>query len=199
MSDSVPTPTPIVHRLSEVNIGEKLYPMVHEHWQYSNMVGGLLYLACWPRPDLAFAVSKLYRFVSSPGQNHMKAVKHLLLYLEGTQDLDLKLAKPKNTGPMDRPNVLWGFVDSDWAGCPDSHRSPFGYALMLDGAAISWNHLLNHRRRGNELSFCTGQCNDRLTLRSLHSLSLNLRCPVQKLSSLQRLLWFRTRSLHETR
>ena len=34
--------------------------------------------------------------------------------------------------------MLWGFVDSDWAGCPDSRRSTSGYALMLNGAAISW-------------------------------------------------------------
>ena len=47
----------------------------------------------------------------------------------------MKSAKPKNTGPMDRPNVLWGFVDSDWA---DSLRSISGYALMLNDAAISW-------------------------------------------------------------
>lgn len=52
--------------------------------------------------------------------------------------MGLKFAKPKNTGPMDRPNILWGFVDSDWAGCPDSRRSTSGYALMLNGAAISW-------------------------------------------------------------
>ena len=30
MSDSVPTPTPIVHRLSEVNGGEKLSPTEHD-------------------------------------------------------------------------------------------------------------------------------------------------------------------------
>jgi hypothetical protein len=39
---------------------------------------------------------------------------------------------------MDRSNKLWGFVDSDWAGCPDSRRSISGYALMLNGATITW-------------------------------------------------------------
>lgn len=68
----------------------------------------------------------------------MQAVKHLLRYLKGTSDLGLRFSKPKNSGPMDRPNVLWGFVDSDWAGCPDSRRSTSGYALMLNGAAVSW-------------------------------------------------------------
>ena len=66
MADSLPTPTSVVHRLSEVNGGEKLSPTEHE--QYHNMVGSLLCLACWSRPDIAFAVSELSRFVSSPAK-----------------------------------------------------------------------------------------------------------------------------------
>ena len=68
----------------------------------------------------------------------MAAVKHQLRYLQGSRELGLKYSKPGNSGPRDRPNMLWGFVDSDWAGCPDSRRSTSGYALMLNGAAISW-------------------------------------------------------------
>ena len=102
------------------------------------MVGSLHYSACWTRPDISFAVSELSRFVSSPGQKHMAAVKHLLRYLQGSHELGLKYSKPGNSCPGDRPNMLWGFVDSDWAGCPDSRQSTSGYALMLNGAAISW-------------------------------------------------------------
>ena len=39
---------------------------------------------------------------------------------------------------MNQPNILWGFVDSDWAGCPDSRRSTTGFTLMLNGAAVAW-------------------------------------------------------------
>jgi hypothetical protein len=39
---------------------------------------------------------------------------------------------------MNQPNILWGFVDSDWSGCPDSHRSTTGFTLMLNGAAVAW-------------------------------------------------------------
>ena len=35
-------------------------------------------------------------------------------------------------------NLLWGYVDSDWAGCPDSRRSTSGYVLVLNGAEVSW-------------------------------------------------------------
>jgi hypothetical protein len=57
----------------------------------------LLYRTSWNRPDIAFAVSELSRFVSNPS-----------------------------------------YVDSDWAGCPDSRRSTSGFVFMLNGAAISW-------------------------------------------------------------
>ncbi len=36
------------------------------------------------------------------------------------------------------PNTLWGYVDSDWAGYPDSRKSTSRFVFMLNGAAISW-------------------------------------------------------------
>ena len=36
------------------------------------------------------------------------------------------------------PNTLWGYVDSDWTGCPDTRKSTSAYVFMLNGAAISW-------------------------------------------------------------
>jgi hypothetical protein len=126
----------MVQRLSSMDGGEKL--SVKDHEVYRNMVGSLLYLACWTRPDIAFAVSELSRFVSSPGQFHMAAVKHLIRYLQGSRELGIMYSKPSNNGPMNQPNILWGFVDSDWAGCPDSRRSTTGFTLMLNGAAVAW-------------------------------------------------------------
>jgi len=35
-------------------------------------------------------------------------------------------------------NRLWGWVDTDYAGCQDTRRSHTGYVLMLNDAAISW-------------------------------------------------------------
>ena len=98
-------------------------------------MGSLLNLACWSRPDIVFAVSELSRSVSAPCHNHKVAAKHLLRYRNGTKQLGLVYS-----APTDRVNILWGYVDSDWAasGCPDSRKSTSGYALMLNGTAISW-------------------------------------------------------------
>ena len=123
-------------RLSGTESGEKLDSA--EHGLYRTMVGCLLYLSCWSRPDISFAVSELSRFVSEPCHQHMVAVKHLLRYLKGTKELGLIYSKPTGLGLTDKADLLWGYVDSDWAGCPDSRKSTSGYVLMLNGAAVSW-------------------------------------------------------------
>ena len=91
-------------------------------------------LSCWIRPDICFAVSELSRFVSDPGDVHLQAAKRVLRYLKGTRELRLNYTRPE--GP--KLNQLWGYVDSDWAGCADTRKSTTGYVLMFNGAAISW-------------------------------------------------------------
>ena len=137
MSDSTPVATPMVKHLSASNSGEILSK--DEHELYRIKVGSLLYLACWTRPDISFSVSELSRFVSAPCQTHSVAVNHLLRYLKGTCNLGLTFSKSSSQGAI---NQLWGFVDSDWAGCQDTRKSTSGYALMLNGAAISWKSKL---------------------------------------------------------
>ena len=75
----------MVARLSSVNTGEILQATDHE--LYRAIVGSLLYLACWSRPDITLeAVSELSRLVSSPCHAHLVAAKHLLSYLNGINE-----------------------------------------------------------------------------------------------------------------
>ena len=131
MENCTPVKTPMEERLTESNRGRTLSK--EEQARYRMIVGSLLYLSCWTRPDISFAVSELSRFVSSAGEVHMKAASRVLRYLKGTRTLGLQFSK---TG--ERRNILWGYVDSDWAGCLDTRRSTSGYVLMLNGCAISW-------------------------------------------------------------
>ena len=94
MSDCTAVPTAMSQRLSTTMSGDLL--PVSEHATYRNMVGSMLYLASWTRPDISYAVSELSRFVSAPGQNHMTAAKHLLRYLKGTKEMGLKYSRPSN-------------------------------------------------------------------------------------------------------
>jgi hypothetical protein len=137
MSDSTSVATPMVNSLTVSNSGETL--SIDEHTVYRYIVGCLLYLACWTRPDISFSVSELSRFVAAPCEAHLVAAKHVLRYLRGTPDLGLTYSKSLSQGSQ---NQLYGFVDSDWAGCHDTRRSTSGYTLMLNGAAVSWKSKL---------------------------------------------------------
>jgi hypothetical protein len=50
---------------------------------YRSIIGSLRYLVN-TRPDIAFAVGYLNRFMEAPVADHLAAVKHLLRYISGT-------------------------------------------------------------------------------------------------------------------
>ena len=56
---------------------------------YREAVGSLLWIANGTRPDVAYAVSQVARYMSNPGMEHCNAVKRILRYLKGTMDLKL--------------------------------------------------------------------------------------------------------------
>ena len=55
---------------------------------YRSIVGSLRYLVN-TRPDLAFAVGYVSRFLEEPREDHLVAVKHILRYVEGTKNWGL--------------------------------------------------------------------------------------------------------------
>ena len=57
----------------------------------------------------------------------------MLRYLRGTYDKSIVYTRSDSDA-----NVLWGWVDADWAGDTETRCSHTGYVLMLNGGAISW-------------------------------------------------------------
>ena len=53
--------------------------------EYRAIIGSLMYLYQWTRPDLGFAVTFLSRYLHRPGEKHLQAAKHTLRYLKGTE------------------------------------------------------------------------------------------------------------------
>eukprot|EP00961_Rhodomonas_salina_P008049 109247-Rhodomonas_salina.2 len=97
---------------------------------YQRLIGGLMYLSCFTRPDISHAVNQCAKFMSNPCPSHVIAAKRILHYLAGTKHLKLTYSLSENqlTG-----NRLTAYADSDHAGDPDTHRSVTGYALLLNG------------------------------------------------------------------
>jgi hypothetical protein len=94
------------------------------------MIGSLMYLASATRPDISFAVSKLSRFTSNPGDDHWHALKHVMHYLVGTMEYGIHYSG--------FPAVLEGYNDANWISDLGKLYATSGYVFTLGGAAVSW-------------------------------------------------------------
>jgi len=81
------------------------------------------------RPDLAFAIGKLRRFVSCYGQEHWAAIKRVLRYFKGSMDKGLVFDKNSSC-------FLKGFSDADWAGDHETRRSTTDFTFIFGRAAV---------------------------------------------------------------
>ncbi|KAI9037532.1 retrovirus-related Pol polyprotein from transposon TNT 1-94 [Aspergillus affinis] len=99
--------------------------------RYSSAIGALMYLMIGTRPDIAFAVATLSRFVSRPQSHHQAALQRLLRYLEASQDVCISYRK----------GDLIGYTDADFGGSvvTDGAYSTSGYIFKLAGGPISWS------------------------------------------------------------
>jgi len=101
---------------------------------YSSVVGSLMYAMICTRPDIAYAVGVVSRFLTNPGKEHWLAVKWILRYLRGTSKKCLCFGKKKT--------MLNAYTDADMAGDVDSRKSTSGYLTTFAGGAVSWQSKL---------------------------------------------------------
>ena len=125
-SDCTPSQTPYDPSV----LIRKSKGMAKDQLRYSQIIGSLMYLASATRPDIAFAVSKLSRFVSKPGDVHWHAVERVMRYLKGTMNYGLHY-----TG---YPSVLEGYSDANWISDADEMKATTGYMFTLGGGTVSW-------------------------------------------------------------
>ena len=100
--------------------------------QYRALIGSLLHLAVWTRPDLSYVVGMLARHCSNPGKLHMGALKSILRYLQGTRGCQLTY------GLTERDNTLIAYSDADFAGDIDGAKSTSAYVIQLNGATVCY-------------------------------------------------------------
>ncbi|KAL4309465.1 hypothetical protein GQ457_01G014250 [Hibiscus cannabinus] len=101
---------------------------------YSSAVGSLMYAMICTRPDIAYDVGMVSRFLSNPGKVHWEAVKWILRYLRATTNKCLCFGKGK-------PELIW-YTDADMAGDTDLRKSTSRYVTTFSGGAISWQSKL---------------------------------------------------------
>ena len=98
---------------------------------YMTLVGAILWLAACTRPDLAYAMSVLARFVSNPAKIHYVALQRVLVYVRDTASQELVFRAPKSNSD---PLVLTAYSDANWA----ENQSTCGACLFLGGCLINW-------------------------------------------------------------
>jgi len=120
---------------------------------YASLIGALMYAAISTRPDIAFAVGALSRFLSNPGRRHWAEAKRVLSYLKGTLNYAICYSTDGSTignvfgylrgiGMRPTEDSFEGFSNSDWAGCVDTRRSTSGFVWIMGGGAICWRSKL---------------------------------------------------------
>jgi len=97
--------------------------------RFQRKIGSILYAAVTTRPDIAFASSRLSRFLSNPSDEHQNAADRVLLYLSSTRSLGLRL------GGADTYEVA---SDASFADNTLDRKSSQGYIIKLFGGLIAW-------------------------------------------------------------
>jgi hypothetical protein len=124
--DSKPSPTPYDPSL----VFRKNKRIGRDQLRYSQMIESLMYLASATRPDISFAVSKLSRFTSNPGDDHWHVFERVMHYLVGIMDYGIYYSG--------YPAVLEGYSGANWISDVDELYATSGYVFTLGGAVVSW-------------------------------------------------------------
>ncbi|CAI7887835.1 unnamed protein product, partial [Closterium sp. NIES-54] len=123
------TPLPTGHSLSAPPSDESVEPS----GPYPELVGCLMYLMTCTRPDLAYPLTLLARYVA-PGRHrkvHRDAAKRVLRYLCSTSGMGLVLGGRARV-------VLTGHADASWVDNLATQRPSQGYTFTLGSGSVSW-------------------------------------------------------------
>lgn len=94
--------------------------------------GSLTYAVTVARPDIAYAVGEISKFMENPNQSHVNAVKRIFRYLNHTKSLCITY------GGGDTDDLLVGYTDADFARDVVTRRSTTGYVFRIGNGAITW-------------------------------------------------------------
>jgi hypothetical protein len=98
---------------------------------YRSIIGGLLYVAMNSRPDIAFSVMHLSRFLTNPGAEHWNAAIRLLRYLRRTIDKGIWIRRKPG---KDKIRI---YSDADLAN-DECAKSVTGFCIMIGDTLIAW-------------------------------------------------------------
>jgi hypothetical protein len=116
--------------------------------KYRSVIGSLRYLVN-TRPDIAYSVGIVSRYMETPRTSHWAAVKQILRYLAGTVNYGCRYMKSNTTEPK-----LLGFSDSDLAGDIDDRKSRSSSVFFMGMNLVTW---VSQKQRVVALSSCEAE------------------------------------------
>ena len=108
--------------------------------RFQQEIGSLIYITIFTRPDIAYAVNCLARYMANPSKDHFSHLDYLWGYIRNTRDIglyyNLNIVKEQNQSttiePLSNKTInLIGSTDADWGGDFTTRRSTTGYLFIL--------------------------------------------------------------------
>ena len=134
LSDTKGSAIPMHPGLDFLPISEREYKE-NRNYPYRELIGCLNYISVTTRPDIAFSVSKMSRYLTNYGKEHWMAAKQILKYLMKTKSKFVTYNGKLNLDVV-------GYSDADWAGEKATRKSTSGYTFLSAGAVFSWKSKL---------------------------------------------------------
>lgn len=122
-----------VNAVIQANVANEGKQLPAANVPYRELIGSLMYLSVGTRPDIAFAVSKLSKYLANPSNEHWLLAKRILRYLKGTVDFGITFRLP-----TDGINQLVAYSDADYAACLDTRKSTSGVVVTINDGPIIW-------------------------------------------------------------
>nr|GEY93068.1 hypothetical protein [Tanacetum cinerariifolium] len=146
-------------------------------------VDDIIFGSTHPRPDLVHATCLCAWYQAKPTEKHLKEVKMIFLYLQGTVNTGLWYTK-------DSGFELTGFSDADYAGCKDTFKSTFGRAQLLGEKLVAFRRNACFVRNLEGVDLLKGDRSTNLYTINLHEMaSVSPICLMAQASSTKSWLW----------
>jgi hypothetical protein len=122
--------------------------MARDLTRFRSLVGSLRYLVN-TRPDIAYSVGMVSRFMETPTNEHWAAIKRIVRYIAGTTEYGCRYT----CRPFANLKLL-GYSDSDHARDLEKIKSTSGVVFFLNGNVVTWT---SQKQRAVSLSSCEAE------------------------------------------
>ncbi|GJW72990.1 retrotransposon protein, putative, ty1-copia subclass [Tanacetum coccineum] len=119
-----------------INISKDLCPKTNEELDrmirvlYASVVGSIMYVMTYTRPDVSFALSMVSRHQQNLGEGYWTAIKNIFKYLRNTKDRFLVY-------DVEEELRVSGYCDASWKTDKDDSHSQFGWVFLLNRGAVT--------------------------------------------------------------